>query len=158
MVNKDQEDMLESLDRVMRLLKRCPTNRSHHGRGVYRLLKLIDKSNNISTKDLAQELDVRPSSLNERLVKLEQDEFVRRDRDPDDQRVFIIELLPKGKQHLAAIIQEHLSFNEKLAKILTKEENDTLISLTEKLAIGLEPLAIIKDDERKHHHHKKDYR
>ena len=155
-----QEKMLASLDRVMRLLKRCPTSRSRHGRGVYRLLTIINEANNTSTRDLAELLDVRPSSLNEQLVLLEQEELIRRERDLNDQRVFLVELLPKGKQHLATIIQEQQKFNEELGKILTKEESETLVFLTEKLAKGLEPLTTTTDDnKRRHHHHsKKDYR
>lgn len=158
MVYQTQEKMLASLDRVMRLLKRCPTSRSRHGRGVYRLLTIINETNNTSTRDLAELLDVRPSSLNERLVLLEQEELIRRERDPNDQRVFLAELLPKGKQHLDTIIQEQRKFNEELGKILTKEESETFVFLTEKLAKGLEPLTITEEKKRRHHHHsKKDY-
>ncbi len=158
MVYQTQEKMLASLDRVMRLLKRCPTSRSRHGRGVYRLLTIINETNNTSTRDLAELLDVRPSSLNERLVLLEQEELIRRERDPNDQRVFLVELLPKGKQHLDTIIQEQRKFNEELGKILTKEESETFVFLTEKLAKGLEPLTITEEKKRRHHHHsKKDY-
>ena len=158
MVYQTQEKMLASLDRVMRLLKRCPTSRSRHGRGVYRLLTIINETNNTSTRDLAELLDVRPSSLNERLVLLEQEELIRRERDPNDQRVFLVELLPKGKQHLDTIIQEQRKFNEELGKILTKEESETFVFLTEKLAKGLEPLTTTEEKKRRHHHHsKKDY-
>jgi DNA-binding MarR family transcriptional regulator len=107
---------------------------------------------------LAELLDVRPSSLNERLVLLEQEELIRRERDPNDQRVFLVELLPKGKQHLDTIIQEQRKFNEELGKILTKEESETFVFLTEKLAKGLEPLTTTEEKKRRHHHHsKKDY-
>lgn len=158
MVYQTQEKMLASLDRVMRLLKRCPTSGSRHGRGVYRLLTIINEANNTSTRDLAELLDVRPSSLNERLVLLEQEELIRRERDPNDQRVFLVKLLPKGKQHLDTIIQEQRKFNEELGKILTKEESETFVFLTEKLAKGLEPLTTTDDKKRRHHHHsKKDY-
>ena len=159
MVYQTQEKMLASLDRVMRLLKRCPTSRSRHGRGVYRLLTIINENKNTSTRDLAELLDVRPSSLNERLVLLEQEELIRRERDLSDQRVFLVELLPKGKQHLNTIIQEQRKFNEELGKILTIEESETLILLIDKLALGLEPLTATTDDhKRRHHHHsEKDY-
>lgn len=153
-----QEKVLASFDRVMRLLKRCPTSRSRHGRGVYRLLTIINENKKTSTRDLAELLDVRPSSLNERLVILEQEELIKRDRDLSDQRVFLVELLPKGKQHLDKIIQEQLKFNEELGKILTIEESETLVLLTEKLAKGLEPLTTTDETKRRHHHHsKKDY-
>ena len=141
MTNKeDVEIMIASLDRVMRLLRRRQSSKHHFGRGVYRLLKIIQEKETISTRELAERLDVRPSSLNEKLSHLEQEEILIRERDPGDQRVFIIKLKKKGEEHLNKIHLERKQFSESIKDILTKEESSKFTELAKKLADGLEEI------------------
>ena len=51
------ENMLASLDRVMRLLRRGHSTNSHGGRSVYRMLAIIQRQEGISTRELAELLD-----------------------------------------------------------------------------------------------------
>lgn len=132
-----QEPILPALDRVMRLLRRRPAAGQHAGRGVFRLLSLIRETPGISTRELAEGLDVRPSSLNEKLARLEEAEILRRVRDAEDQRVFLLELLPKGEAHLEEIRAVRKDMNEALGGILTEEEASQLTGLLHKLAEGL---------------------
>lgn len=134
------EAMLASLDRVMRLLRRRPAKRTNLGRGVYRLLVMIRDREEITTRELAELLEIRPSSLNERLSRLESEQLIMRERDPRDQRVFLVRLLPAGEAHLEEIRQERSAFNEAVGKILTEEEAKVLMGLTDKLAEGIEAL------------------
>lgn len=132
--------MLASLDRVMRLLRRRPAGSQHVGRGVYRLLRSIQEKGEISTRELADLLDVRPASLNEKLAVLEEKEMVLRERDPRDQRSFLVRLLPHGEAHLEKIRQERKIMNQSIGAILSPDESELLICLTGKLADGLEEL------------------
>ena len=134
----NEEQMLGALDRVMRLLRWRPTERPHGGRGVFRMLRLIELLDGISTRDLADRLDVRPSSLNEKLAGLEAKGLIQRDRDDKDQRVFVVRLLPRGRQHLEHLRQERTELADQLAGILTPEETAELTHLAQKLAAGLE--------------------
>lgn len=138
--NNTNEEMLASLDRVMRLLRRRPAKDTNLGRGVYRLLSMIQKQEGISTRELASQLEIRPSSLNERLVRLEADQIISRERDDHDQRVFLVRLLPAGEEHLQRIHAERKQFNESVSHILTKDEMCHLIELANKLADGIEAL------------------
>lgn len=147
------ESMLAALDRVMRLLRRGHSANSHGGRSLYRILGIIHKQDGISTRELAELLDMRPSSLNERLFDLEHDGLIVRTRNENDQRVFIVRLLAKGIEQLEHIKHERVAFNAKVAHILSEEEAIELTKLTLKLANGLEDLTLtdVTNKHRGHH-------
>lgn len=135
-----EETMLASLDRVMRLLRRRPAGSHHLGRGVFRLLRTIKEQGEAPTRDLAGLLDVRSASLNEKLISLEERGMIRRVRDPKDQRVFLVKLLPQGETYLEDLKKERRALNRSIAHILSPEEAKELIRLTGKLADGLEQM------------------
>ena len=146
------ENMLASLDRVMRLLRRGHSNNSHGGRSVYRMLAIIQRQEGISTRELAELLDMRPSSLNEKLVDLEHDELILRTRNGHDQRIFMIQLQAKGLEQLEAIKQERVAFNTKVAGILSETEAMELSKLATKLSDGLEEMMQVEPKGQRHGH------
>jgi len=146
------ENMLASLDRVMRLLRRGHSTNSHGGRSVYRMLSIIQRHEGISTRELAELLDMRPSSLNEKLIDLEHDELIRRTRNENDQRIFMIQLEAKGIEQLEAIKHERIEFNAKVAGILSEEEAMELSKLATKLSDGLEELMQVEPKGQRHGH------
>ena len=139
-LNKE-ETMLAKLDLVMRLLRRRPAGKQRWGRGVYRFLTRIREHEEISTRELADSLGMRPSSLNEKLASLEKEEILVRERDPKDQRVFLVKLQPKGVALYEEIRTERQKMNDGISTILSEEEVEAMTSLAEKLAAGLEQLA-----------------
>lgn len=144
------ETMLASLDRVMRLLRRGHSANSHGGRSVYRILAIIQKNEGISTRELAELLDMRPSSLNEKLGDLERNDLIMRTRYENDQRIFMVRLQAKGIEQLEAIKHERAAFNTRVAGILSEDEAIELSKLATKLSDGLEDLTQM---EPKGHHH-----
>lgn len=136
-----EEMMLAKLDLVMRLLRRRPAGKQRLGRGVYRLLTRIRESEEISTRALADRLGMRPSSLNEKLARLEKEEILMRERDPKDQRVFLVRLLPKGATLYDEIRAERQTMNDAIGGILTEDEVEQMAALADKLAKGLEEIA-----------------
>ena len=146
------ENMLASLDRVMRLLRRGHSTNSHGGRSVYRMLAIIQRQEGISTRELAELLDMRPSSLNEKLVDLEHDELILRTRNGHDQRIFMIQLQAKGLEQLEAIKQERFAFNTKVGGILSEAEAMELSKLATKLSDGLEEMMQVEPKGQRHGH------
>ena len=138
---KIEEQILAQLDRVMRLLKRRPAGKKHLGRGVFRILQTVKDHTGISTRALADRMELRPSSLNERLLRLEQDGYLTRERDPNDQRVFLVRLNPKGEDLLLEIMNERAERHASIAGILTDEEMMMMNQLMDKLATGLDALS-----------------
>lgn len=138
MYKNKQENMLYALDQVMRALRRRPSEKQHLGRGVYRILSLIQEHPGLSTRELADKLDMRASSLNEKLSHLEQEQYIRRMRDPADLRIFVIELMDRGKAHLEEIREERTQTCAYITEVLSEQEIDTLTALAHKLADGLQ--------------------
>lgn len=129
--------MLASLDRVMRTLRRRPLGKQKIGRGGYRLLKIISEHPNSPTRILADQLGMRTSSLNERLVRLEAEGVITRSRDENDQRVFVINIAPKGEKLLKALHVERQQMSQVIEKILTEDEIITMTQIADKLSSGL---------------------
>lgn len=133
--------MLAALDRVMRTLKRRPAGKQRLGRGGYRLLKLISEQPNSPTRVLAERLGMRTSSLNERLVRMEAEGVIRRERDAKDQRVFLVNIAPAGEAVLETLRLEREAMSQVIEEILTEEEIDKMTELADKLSRGLKEVA-----------------
>lgn len=144
--------MLASLDRVMRLFRRGHSTNSHGGRSVYRMLAIIQRHEGISTRELAERLDMRPSSLNEKLIDLEHEQLIRRTCIEHDQRIFMIQLQAKGIEQLETIKQERVAFKTKVAGILSEAEAKELSKLATKLSDGLEKMMQIEPKGQRHGH------
>lgn len=132
-----EPDLITDLDRVMRLLRRRPLGGSHAGRGTHRLLRLIAEQPGLSTRELAQRMEIRPASLNEKMSQLENAGFIRRFRDPRDQRIFLVDLAPAGADQLKATQAQRASLNQTIREILTAEEILLMSHLARRLGEGL---------------------
>lgn len=140
-----QDSMLYQLDRVMRLLKRRHAGK-HMRRSGLRILSMVKKNEGISTRELAERMDIRPASLNESLQTLEQEEKILRRRDPRDQRSFLIDILPEGEALLEEMRAAREAFAARSEGLLSKEETKTLTELLRKLADGLAELSLEDTD------------
>lgn len=132
-----EEHLLDQLDRIIRLLRRRPAGKQHLARGAHRLLKAVEAHDGITTRELADTLELRPSSLNERLLRLEKEEILIRERDPSDQRMYAVRILPKGERYLEEMNEERKKRSAALRTLLTEEEMRQMVKLTNKLADGL---------------------
>lgn len=136
-MNNKEEIMLASLDRVMRTLRRRPAGKQKLGRGGYRLLKIISEQPNSPTRVIADRLGMRTSSLNERLVRMEAEGVITRERDETDQRVFVVNISPAGEAVLEALRGERQEMGRVIEGILSEEEIVNLTLLADKLSRGL---------------------
>ena len=66
-------------------------------RGQGRILALLKVKDGLSTKDMSNVLDIRTSSLNEMLGKLEGKGYVVREQSEEDGRVMVVKLTDKGR-------------------------------------------------------------
>lgn len=140
--NINEDSMLANLDRVMRQLRRRPKGSNHVGRGTYRLLKTISEFPGISTRDLSEALEIRQASLNEKLMKLENEGLIKREKDIQDGRIRVVYLEVSGVEHLKRSQEYKSKINDSIATILNVEEIQIMSSLAKKLAIGLEAINI----------------
>ncbi len=149
--NKLERAVVEELHRVLRFLRRRPAGAPRGGR-IYRILEPIEQHEEVSTRELAEILDVRPSSLNEMLSRMEQDGLIMRRRDPQDQRVFLVSLTQEGSSQMQQLREATAKSYSVIGQILSVQEQQTLVSLCRKLANGLEEHMPPEAAEERHHH------
>lgn len=133
-MNKTQT-LLDQFDRINRLMRR-QKNINMPRRGC-RFLELIQQNPNITTKDLALKLDIRVSSLNERLNRYIDSGLVERKRNEEDMRTFGLSLTESGQNRLNDLKDQQASLNENLKTILDSQEQTQLSTLLDKLIDGL---------------------
>ncbi len=66
-------------------------------RGQGRVLAILKRKDNISTKNLAIILGISVSALNSLLTKLEKNGFIVKEHSAEDKRVLLVKLTEKGK-------------------------------------------------------------
>ena len=137
--NLDVFEKLLNVQRIMGMLRRQktaergPTADPTRGRG--RIIALLKLSDGIPTRDIAEILGVRVSSLNEVLAKMERDGLVERVQSEEDKRVMLVNLTDKGREEeqethlpdklLAGFSEEELAaLNEALDKIIANLETE----------------------------------
>ena len=122
------------LDRLMRVIKRGRPIR----RGSTRLLRLIQQQPMITSTQCAEALDIRVSSINERVLRLVEKGLVKREALKSDRRRNGLMITKLGEDALLSLQQERDRFNDKINEILTGDERSQLSILLRKLSDGLE--------------------
>lgn len=136
-MRKEKESLMFQLDRLMRVLRRQRHNQMPR-RGSRRLLSVINRHPGITTKELSEILDIRVSSLNERLSRLIELGHIQRDKNPNDLRTFVLSITDEGKTQLETLKKQQREFSKQVESILSQTEQDELVRLLNKLANGIE--------------------
>ena len=69
-------------------------------RGQGRVLAILKRKDNISTKNLAIILGISISALNSLLTKLEKNGFIIKEQSNEDKRIFLVKLTDKGHNYV----------------------------------------------------------
>lgn len=149
-------ELYHALHRLNRQMHRV-SHRECHGRGgLYHgqanLLLLIGQNDGASQRDLAELLDVRPSSMTEMLARLEQDGLIEKKQDDKDQRVMHIYLTEKGRKEAETMNAGKDAFAESLFQALTDEEQEQMLALVGKLSVSLGSAEDSYENEIRHGH------
>lgn len=140
----------ESVMRLQRNLKRCAelVNPNSYGRGQGRALQYIADNDGLTVQQLANLMDMRPSSLNSRLQLLEKDKNIKKVRDKKDARVVHIHITQKGLATLENRKGGEHKVSADFCNCLTEEEQKQFIDMCNRLS---DNLAAIKeaDEQRK---------
>lgn len=110
--------------------------------GQGRILKLLQKTETISQKDMAFLLGIRPQSLGELLRKLESSGHVVRTPSETDKRVMMVSLTEQGKN-----VQLDLHNDEAVFSCLNEEEQQQLKTCCEHLLERLEELGVQPEEQ-----------
>lgn len=93
-------DLLKKLQFVGRASKHFAGKGPVKYSGRQRIINILAKENGMIQSQLAEILDVRPSSLAEILKKMEADGDVRRESDENDGRIKLVYLTDAGKEKI----------------------------------------------------------
>ena len=140
--------LYRALSRLGRLIHRMEHRMAHDEtrgwRGVHRghahLLSIISGKQGASQRDLAEETDVRPSSMTETLLKMEAAGLITRRQDESDQRIMRIFPTETGEKLLLQSNDASFDLATRLFNGLTSEEQAQMLALIEKLSAGLEEM------------------
>lgn len=151
---KHNEDVLDHVVRLMRMTRRHSMGGRHHSHSSERLLMILKDNPNLSSREIAELLDVRPSSLSEMLDRLEENGLAERTRDAQDSRVVRVSLSPKGLQELARNVEQMKQSRQNFAACFSETEKEQFCDLCDKLIEHLH--AQQHEDHHGHHgsHHR----
>lgn len=120
--------------------------RPYHLRGQNRVLVILSKEGTLIQSQLAEIMDIRPSSMTELLSKLEERGLITRTPDENDKRVTNVAITDAGKQ----AIEDDDSTDDMLDQIFAGLSEDELAQLDEllsKLNTSLKEKLPDQDDE-----------
>ena len=150
MSNRDGDVILACL-KLARAMRRIPPERREYPfpPAVGRLLDCAAKNPGVSSRELCEFLDVRPSSLSEMLSRAEADGFITRTVDEADRRIQRIALSEKGQKAVNDMETARNTEAQKMTSALTEEEKEQFCALCDKLSTHMERLALDLPEDRR---------
>ena len=150
MANRDGDVILACL-KLARAMRRIPPERREYPfpPAVGRLLDCAAKNPGVSSRELCEILDVRPSSLSEMLSRAEADGFITRTVDEADRRIQRISLSEKGQKAVNDMENARNLEAQKMTSALTEEEKEQFCLLCDKLSAHMERLALDLPEDRR---------
>ena len=146
----DHDVILASL-KLARAMRRCPPERgeSPFPPAVGRLLACAAENPGVSSRELCELLDVRPSSLSEMLARAEADSLLTRTVDEADKRIQRITLSEKGSRLISELKAARDEDARKKTSCLTEEEKKQFCELCNRLSEHIERLALDLPEDRR---------
>jgi len=117
------------------------------GRGQGLVLRVLAENDGLAQSELAEELDIRPSSLGELVMKLEEAGLVERRRNEDNKRVVNVFLTEKGRAAEKECVNPRRQAAEAWCVGLTEEEKEQFSGLLSKLNASMEELLAKNESE-----------
>lgn len=115
------------------------------GRGQGLVLRVLAENDGLAQSELAEELDIRPSSLGELVMKLEENGLVERRRNEDNKRVINVFLTEKGRMAEQESVNPRRQAADSWCAGLNDAEKEQLSELLQKLNASMED-ALIKNE------------
>ena len=142
MMNKET-DVILSILKLSRAMRRCPPDHRENPfpPAVGRLLECVSEHSGVSSRELCEILDLRPSSLSEMLARAESEGLIIRTVDEEDRRVQRVRLSDRGLRIVSDMQSARVEDAKKKTSCLTDEEKEQFCALSDKLSAHLESLA-----------------
>lgn len=127
-------------------------NKQHDSRGMDlqrgqgRLLRSLLREDGISQKELAEKVNINPSSLSELIVKLEEKEHIVRKKDEKDKRIYNIYITDKGRELASFIVKAREDTSREIFQVLNENDQKELLRILDILLEKNDYLEIDKRD------------
>ena len=146
----DYKVILASL-KLARAMRRCPPERREFPfpPAIGRLMECAARNPGVSSRELCEFLDLRPSSLSEMLSRAEADGLITRSVDESDRRVQRVSLSPKGQRIVTEMETARSLDAQKKTSCLTEEEKEQFCALCDKLSEHIERMALDLPEDRR---------
>ena len=137
-----KKEVTEAVLALRRSIRRTSALNSQHGdvRSQGRTLKVISENDGAKATEIARLLNISPSSMSDKLQRLEDDGNIVRKRDKKDLRIVRVYITGQGKK----IVEERSSGGTKkgpdYTKVLTDSEYETFMALCRKLTGSLDDI------------------
>ena len=163
MNDKISNELYDALQKMNRYMHRSKHRSMKRKEGVHpgqmKLLSIISKNDGIIQRDLAEVLDMRPSSLTEMVSNLEKNSLISRKQDENDRRVMHVYLTEEGKKIIESFKQAKDELHDSVFSCLTLDEKEKMLEIVRKVNSSLESLdsssenSIIEQGECCYHGH-----
>ena len=142
MINRENDVILAVL-KLSRAMRRCPPDPGKHPfpPAAGRLLECVAENNGVSSRELCEMLDIRPSSLSEMLARAESEGWITRTADEEDRRIQRVTLTEKGSTAVTQMREAREADYEKKTACFTEEEKAQFCALSNRLSDHMESLA-----------------
>ena len=153
-MSEKNNDVLLAALKLARAMRRCPPDRGRFPfpPAVSRLLTCVAANSNVSSRELCEMMDIRPSSLSELLARSEEEGWILRTVDEEDRRIQRVSLSAKGQAAVQEMETARQADLEKKTACLTEEEKVQFCTLCDRLSEHLEKLALELPEPLRHGH------
>ena len=150
MMNLDSDVIFATL-KLARAMRRCPPERREYPfpPAIGRLLECAARNPGVSSRELCELLDLRPSSLSEMLSRAEADGLITRTVDEADRRIQHISLSEKGQKAVTEMETAREQDARKRTSCFTEAEKKQFCALCNKLSEHMERLALDLPEDRR---------
>lgn len=139
----DDSRVIHAILKLSRAMRRCPPDpgKLPFPPAVGRLLECVSAHDGISSRELCEILDLRPSSLSELLARTEQKGWLIRTPDPADRRVQRLSLSEAGAARIAELKAAREAEAARKTACLSPAEKARFAELCDRLAEHMATLA-----------------
>ena len=147
---ENEKSIIDIILSLSRSFRRNQQMRQEISIGKFKILKILNNEGTMRTSDLAELLNIRPPSLTEKLVKMEEHGYINREKDKIDSRITLISLTSKGTRALTSKKEDYDEIEKRLQNVLTIKEQQEFSQICAKLIQFFE--AEIGNEPSKHQH------
>lgn len=108
------------------------------GRSTFLFMVTLFHDDGMRQEELTRELGINKGTTTRAVSKLEKLGYVRRERDPDDQRAYRVILTDKAMAIKAAFLDVLIEGTEVLARGFTQAERDQALGLLKRMGANME--------------------